>query len=242
VIDDLYASIITAGTHKASSLKVAEASKAIENAQRDINISFVNELALIFDKMGIDTHDVLDAAATKWNFLPYKPGLVGGHCIGVDPYYLVHKAQSLGYDPQVILSGRNINDNMGIFVANKVIKLLIQYNHQVSDARVLILGIAFKENCPDIRNTKVIDIYNELRQYHVNVDIFDPVADPNEVLTEYNIELLSTFNDEVFYNLIIIAVAHQKFLELDFENIKKNNTIIFDTKAFVNRKLVDARL
>lgn len=242
IIDELYSSIISAGTYKASSIKVAEASKAIENAQRDINISFVNELALIFDKMGIDTNDVLTAAATKWNFLPYKPGLVGGHCIGVDPYYLVHKAQALGYDAQVILSGRNVNDNMGIFVANKVIKLLIRYNHKVTNARVLILGIAFKENCPDIRNTKVVDIYRELKGYHINVDIFDPVADAAEVLEEYNIKLLTDFDHEVYYNAVIIAVAHQNFLELDFKKMKSKNTIIFDTKAFVDRELVDARL
>jgi UDP-N-acetyl-D-galactosamine dehydrogenase len=242
IINQLYASIILAGTYKASSIKVAEASKAIENAQRDVNISFVNELALIFDKMGIDTNDVLEAAATKWNFLPYKPGLVGGHCIGVDPYYLVYKAQSLGYDPQVILSGRNVNDNMGIFVANKVIKLLLHHDHKIADAKVLILGIAFKENCPDIRNTKVVDIYHELKEYNISVDIYDPIADVGEVMEEYGIKLLSNFDTKVYYNAVIIAVAHDEFLKLDFKEIKNNNTIIFDTKACIDRNLADARL
>jgi UDP-N-acetyl-D-galactosamine dehydrogenase len=242
VINDLYASIIHAGTYKASSIKVAEAAKAIENAQRDVNISFVNELALIFDRMGIDTTEVLEAAGTKWNFLPYKPGLVGGHCIGVDPYYLAHKAQSLGYQPQVILSGRSVNDNMGIFVANKVIKLLIQRDHKIAGSRVLIMGIAFKENCPDIRNTKVIDIYNELQEFGINVDIFDPVADPNEVQEEYGIKLLKDFNPNVYYNGIIVAVAHDAFIKIDFKKIKDNNTIIFDTVSCLDRTLANARL
>src|SRR5579863_7225406 len=226
VINDLYASIIPAGTYKASSIKVAEASKAIENAQRDVNISFVNELALIFDRIGIDTTEVLKAAATKWNFLPYKPGLVGGHCIGVDPYYLAHKAQSLGYQPQVILSGRSVNDNMGIFVANKVIKLLIQRDHKIAGSKVLIMGIAFKENCPDIRNTKVIDIYNELQEFGVNVDIFDPIADPIEVSEVYGIHILKAFDPEVYYNGIIVAVAHTDFSKIDFKKIRDNSTII----------------
>jgi UDP-N-acetyl-D-galactosamine dehydrogenase len=242
IINDLYASIIPAGTYKASSIKVAEASKAIENAQRDVNISFVNELALIFDKMGIDTTEVLNAAATKWNFLPYKPGLVGGHCIGVDPYYLAHKAQSLGYQPQVILSGRSVNDNMGIFVANKVIKLLIQNDHKIAGSKVLIMGIAFKENCPDIRNTKVIDIYNELQEFGINVDVFDPVADANEVSEEYGIQLLNAFDPEVYYNGVIVAVAHADFLKIDFKKIRDNNTIIFDTVACLDKNLTDARL
>jgi len=190
IIDNLYKSIIVAGTYKSQSIKVAEASKAIENAQRDVNISFVNELALIFDKIGIDTQDVLDAAGTKWNFLKYKPGLVGGHCIGVDPYYLAHKAESLGYYPQVILSGRRVNDNMGIFVANKVVKLLIQKGNLIRGARALILGVTFKENCPDIRNSKVVDIYNELLQFGLNVDVYDPYANLEEVYKEYNIKLV----------------------------------------------------
>ena len=240
-VDFLYRSIIEAGTHKAPSLKVAEASKAIENAQRDVNISFVNELALIFDRMGIDTHDVLDAAGTKWNFLKYKPGLVGGHCIGVDPYYLAHKAESLGYHPQVILSGRRVNDNMGMFVANKVVKLLIQKGHKVDGAKALILGITFKENCPDIRNTKVVDIYHELKQFGLDVEINDPWANAGEVRHEYGINMLSEIG--VGYDAIILAVAHDEYSKLDFKKLTKNsNSVIFDTKSFIKRELVDARL
>lgn len=241
VVDQLYNSIITAGTHKAPSLKVAEASKAIENAQRDMNISFVNELALIFDRMGIDTNDVLDAAATKWNFLKYKPGLVGGHCIGVDPYYLAHKAESLGYHPQVILSGRRVNDNMGIFVANKLVKLLIAKNHVISKSNVLVLGITFKEDCPDIRNSKVIDIVNELKQFNIDVDVFDPHANEHEVMEEYGITLINKINKT--YNGIILAVSHKEFLGLELDQLKSSNSsVIFDTKAFLNRSLIDARL
>jgi UDP-N-acetyl-D-galactosamine dehydrogenase len=241
VVDSLYRSIIDAGTHKAPSLKVAEASKAIENAQRDINISFVNELALIFDRMGIDTNDVLEAAGTKWNFLKYKPGLVGGHCIGVDPYYLAHKSESLGYYPQVILSGRRVNDNMGIFVANKLVKLLISKNHMISKSKVLILGITFKEDCPDIRNSKVIDIYNELIQYGINVDVYDPYADKKEVEEEYKITLIDHIDHN--YDGIILAVSHNRFLKIDFKKIiKGDNSVIFDTKSFLDRNLVDARL
>ena len=209
IIDQLYASIITAGTHKAPSIKVAEASKAIENAQRDVNISFVNELALIFDRMGIDTTDVIDAASTKWNFLKYKPGLVGGHCIGVDPYYLAHKAQSLGYHPQVILSGRRVNDNIGMFVANKVIKLMISKGHKIHGSKALILGITFKEDCPDIRNSRVVDIYSELKQFGVNVDVYDPHADKTQVCIEYGIELIKDI--ETQYDAIILAVSHAEF-------------------------------
>jgi UDP-N-acetyl-D-glucosamine/UDP-N-acetyl-D-galactosamine dehydrogenase len=241
VVDQLYKSIITAGTHKAPSLKVAEASKAIENAQRDVNISFVNELALIFDRMGIDTSDVLEAAGTKWNFLKYKPGLVGGHCIGVDPYYLAHKAESLGYHPQVILSGRRVNDNMGMFVANKLVQLLIAKDHVISKSNVLVLGITFKEDCPDIRNSKVIDIIKELQQFHINVDVFDPHADDHEVSQEYGIKLIDKINKT--YSGIILAVSHKEFLELDLDLIKSSNcSVIFDTKAFLNRSLIDARL
>jgi UDP-N-acetyl-D-glucosamine/UDP-N-acetyl-D-galactosamine dehydrogenase len=241
LVNDLYASIIDAGTHKAPSIKVAEASKAIENAQRDVNISFVNELALIFDRIGIDTTDVLEAAGTKWNFLKYKPGLVGGHCIGVDPYYLAHKAESLGYHPQVILSGRRVNDNMGMFVANKVVKLMISKGFTVKGANVLILGIAFKENCPDVRNTKVVDIYNELVQFNINVDVYDPWADAKEVEHEYNIKLLSELNMKK-YEAVIVAVAHDEFLSMDFASFKENNSVVFDTKACIDRKLVDGRL
>ncbi len=241
IVDDLYSSIITAGTHKAPSIKVAEASKAIENAQRDVNISFVNELSLIFDRIGIDTHDVLEAAGTKWNFLKYKPGLVGGHCIGVDPYYLAHKAEALGYHPQVILSGRRVNDNMGMFVANKVVKLMIGKGHTIKGANALILGITFKENCPDVRNTKVVDIYNELKQFEINVDVYDPWADAAEVKHEYNIDLLPKLNGKK-YDSVIVAVSHDEFLEIDFKQLQANNTVIFDTKAFIDRNLVDGRL
>jgi UDP-N-acetyl-D-galactosamine dehydrogenase len=239
-VDALYASIIEAGTHKAPNIKVAEASKAIENAQRDVNISFVNELALIFDRIGIDTTDVIEAAGTKWNFLKYKPGLVGGHCIGVDPYYLAHKAESLGYHPQVILSGRRVNDNMGMFVANKVVKLLIQKGSVIKGAKALILGITFKENCPDIRNSKVIDIYKELKQFGLVVDVYDPHADFDEVCVEYNIKLVSKL---ARYSAIILAVSHSEFKDIDYNSIKEDNkSIIFDTKAFLKRDLVDARL
>ena len=241
VVDQLYKSIITAGTHKAPSLKVAEASKAIENAQRDVNISFVNELALIFDRMGIDTNDVLEAAGTKWNFLKYKPGLVGGHCIGVDPYYLAHKAESLGYHPQVILAGRRVNDNMGIFVANKLVKLLISKNHVISKSKVLVLGITFKEDCPDIRNSKVIDIVRELQQYNINVDVFDPHADKHEVAEEYGLKLIDSIKDT--YEGIVLAVSHKEFLQMDVDSLKSSNlSVVFDTKAFLNREVVESRL
>lgn len=240
-VDALYSSIITAGTHKAPSIKVAEASKAIENAQRDINISFVNELALIFDRMGIDTMDVIDAAATKWNFLRYKPGLVGGHCIGVDPYYLAYKAEALGYHPHVILSGRRVNDNMGMFVANKVIKLMIQKGHKIEGARALILGITFKENCPDIRNSRVIDIYNELVQFGLKVDVHDPYVDATTVIREYNILLQERLDQR--YDAIILAVAHEEFRKLNYAALKNTEKgVIFDTKAFLERELVDGRL
>lgn len=239
-VDDLYASIITAGTYKAPSIKVAEASKAIENAQRDVNISFVNELALIFDRIGIDTNDVLDAAGTKWNFLKYKPGLVGGHCIGVDPYYLAHKAESLGYHPQVILSGRRVNDNMGMFIAGKVVKMMIQKGTNIKGAKALLLGVTFKENCPDIRNSKVVDIYNELIQFGLEVDVFDPHADANQVKKEYNIELQQSPSK---YDAIILTVAHKEFLEMNINDYKNgSHTIVFDSKAALNRHNVDARL
>jgi UDP-N-acetyl-D-glucosamine/UDP-N-acetyl-D-galactosamine dehydrogenase len=241
IVDELYKSIIIAGTHKAPSLKVAEASKAIENAQRDVNISFVNELALIFERMGIDTTDVIEAAGTKWNFLKYRPGLVGGHCIGVDPYYLAHKAESLGYHPQVILSGRRVNDMMGMFVANKVVKLMIKKEQKVNASKALILGVTFKEDCPDIRNSKVIDIYNELMQYGMKVDVYDPHADHHEVSEEYNITLIGEVGSE--YDAVILAVSHKEFLNIDYKRIIKNsNSVIFDTKSFLDRNLVDARL
>ena len=240
-VDDLYQRIIKAGTFKAASIKVAEASKAIENAQRDVNISFVNELALIFDRIGIDTHDVIEAAATKWNFLKYKPGLVGGHCIGVDPYYLAHKAESLGYHPQVILSGRRVNDNMGVFVANKVIKLMIKKGHRIDGSRALILGMTFKENCPDIRNSRVIDIYKELKQFGLNVEVFDPHADKDEVQQEYKVPLISRISEK--YDAIILAVSHDEFALLDYGGLKNGDkAIIYDTKAFLDREIVDSRL
>jgi len=240
IVDELYKSIIQAGTHLAPSIKVAEASKAIENAQRDVNISFVNELALIFDRIGIDTQDVLDAAGTKWNFLKYKPGLVGGHCIGVDPYYLAHKAESLGYYPQVILSGRRVNDNMGMFVANKVVKLMIQNGITIKGANVLVMGVTFKENCPDIRNSKVVDIVNELDQFDLQVDVFDPHVDENQVMKEYNIKIVRELKK---YDAVILAVSHNEFLTLDFQTLKKSSSsIIYDIKSVLERSQVTARL
>lgn len=241
-VDYLYKKIITAGTHKAPSIKVAEASKAIENAQRDVNISFVNELALIFDRIGIDTNDVLEAAGTKYNFLKYRPGLVGGHCISVDPYYLAHKAEQLGYHPDVILSGRRVNDSIAKFIASKVVKLLIAKCNIIKNSQALILGITFKENCPDVRNTKVIDIYNELIDYGIEVDIYDPWANKLEVKHEYGIDILDRLSEDKKYDSIIIAVSHKEFLTLDFEKIKKEDSVIFDTKACIDRDLVDARL
>jgi len=241
-VDNLYKSIILAGTHKAPSLKVAEASKAIENAQRDVNISFVNELSLIFDRVGIDTNDVIEAAGTKWNFLKYKPGLVGGHCIGVDPYYLAHKAESLGYHPQVILSGRRVNDAMGAFVANKVVKLMIEKDLKIKGSKAIIMGITFKENCPDVRNTRVVDIYNELVQFGLDVDVYDPWADQDEVAHEYGIKILDEIPAQTSYDAVVVAVAHDAFLEMDYSTIKRINGVIFDTKACLNRDLIDGRL
>ena len=242
IVDRIYASIITAGTHKAPNIKVAEASKIIENAQRDVNISFVNELALIFDKMGIDTNDVLEAAGTKWNFLKYKPGLVGGHCISVDPYYLANKAESLGYVPKIILSGRHVNNSIAPFIANKLLKLMIQKGITIKGANILILGFTFKENCPDIRNTKVIDIYNELVEFGTNVDIFDPWASSEEVCNEFNINILSDFDNSKNYQAILLTVAHNQFKSLEYERYYKNGVVIFDVKAFIDRQWVNCRL
>lgn len=237
-VDALYKSIITAGTFKAASIKVAEAAKVIENAQRDVNISFVNELAVMFDKMGIDTQDVLDAAGTKWNFLPFRPGLVGGHCIGVDPYYLTYKAESLGYYPQVILSGRRINENMGIFVAGKVVKLMIKKGHKIEGSNVLVLGITFKENCPDIRNSKVIDVIRELQEFGCNVDVSDYWADSEEVKHEYGIECITHTNLPIdSYDAIVLAVAHDEYKQLKFVN---ENQIIYDIKGVLEK--ADGRL
>jgi len=240
IVDDLYASIITAGTHKASSIKIAEASKSIENAQRDINISFVNELALIFDKMGIDTQEVLDAAATKWNFLPFKPGLVGGHCIGVDPYYLAYKAKQLGHNPQVILSGREVNDQMSSFVAHKLKRLLQSNGVDKKEASILLLGATFKENCPDIRNSKVFDIYHQLTEMGYQVQLFDPFANAEEVLSKHNIQL-TTFLQK--YDGIVLTVAHDFFKSLDYKQLKADAaSVLFDTKSFLDKKIVTARL
>jgi len=239
-VDNLYASIITAGTHKASSIKVAEASKSIENAQRDINISFVNELALIFDTMDIDTNEVLAAAATKWNFLPFKPGLVGGHCIGVDPYYLAHKASSLGYHPQVILSGRHVNDQMSSFVTEKVIKLLIKNSFKVQGAKVLLLGVTFKENCPDIRNSQAFEIFTALKNNGVAVVAFDPFANAKEVFDNHQINLVTSLET---YDAIVLTVAHDFFKSLNYKSLKSSpNSVIYDTKAILDKSIVTARL
>ena len=239
-VDAVYASIITAGTFKVSSIRVAEAAKSIENAQRDINISFVNELALIFDRMNIDTHEVLEAAATKWNFLPFKPGLVGGHCIGVDPYYLASKATSLGYHPQVILSGRNVNDQMSSFVTEKLIQLLNTSGLAVKGAKALVLGVSFKENCPDIRNSKAFEIYSQLSAAGMQVDAFDPYANEVEVKEKHNIQLVNALGK---YDAIVLVVAHAFFKSLDYASLKASGkTIIYDTKAFLDRSIVTARL
>lgn len=239
-IDQLYKTIISAGTFKASSIKVAEAAKSIENAQRDINISFVNELALIFDKMNIDTNEVLEAASTKWNFLPFKPGLVGGHCIGVDPYYLAHKASSLGHTPQVILSGRNVNDQMGVFVADKLMRLMEAASIELPTAKVLLMGVTFKENCPDIRNSKAFDIYNHLIAKGIHVEIFDPFANAEEVKARHQIILTTQLG---VYDGIVVAVAHDFFKALDFETLKRNKkAVLFDTKGFLDKTIVTARL
>ena len=240
LVNKLYKSIIDAGTHMAPSIKVAEASKSIENAQRDLNISFMNELAIIFDKMEIDTNDVLEAAGTKWNFLNFKPGIVGGHCIGVDPYYLMYKSKKLGYDPKVILSGREVNDNMGNFIGQKVISLMSQNNIEIKGSKVLILGITFKENCPDIRNSKVIDISKFLKDKGANVSIHDPYANNDEVHTEFNVKLITKFE---LYDAIVLAVSHNEYKSLDISSLKKQKeSVVFDVKGFLDRKIVDERL
>jgi UDP-N-acetyl-D-glucosamine/UDP-N-acetyl-D-galactosamine dehydrogenase len=243
-LNKLYQSIIVVGTHLAPSIKVAEAAKVIENAQRDINIAFVNELSKLFDLMEIDTLDVLEAAGTKWNFLPFRPGLVGGHCIGVDPYYLTHKAVKLGYNPEIILAGRRINDQMGAFVANQLVKLMIKKEHKINNANILVLGITFKENCPDIRNSKVIDILNELKSFGCKIDVFDPWADKEEVKHEYGIDLLCSI-DEIkkrTYHGVVLAVAHNQFMELDFHSLRTNGAVVYDVKGILNRKFIDDRL
>ncbi|MFC5190252.1 nucleotide sugar dehydrogenase [Algoriphagus aquatilis] len=241
-VDQLYKTVITAGTHKASSIKVAEAAKVIENSQRDINIAFVNELSKIFNLLGIDTHEVLEAAGTKWNFLKFKPGLVGGHCIGVDPFYLAQKAQEVGYHPEIILAGRRLNDSMGKYVATEVIKLMMRKDLKVIDSKVLILGFTFKEDCPDVRNTRVIDIYNELKSFDMDVDVYDPWANPEEVQKEYGIFITSA--DQVpklsDYSAIVLAVSHNQFRTLPLR--KNRNQVIFDVKGFLPKSEVDARL
>ncbi|MDG1716712.1 MAG: nucleotide sugar dehydrogenase [Saprospiraceae bacterium] len=241
VIDQIYKSVITAGTFKASSIKVAEAAKVIENSQRDINIAFVNELSKIFNLLEIDTHEVLEAAGTKWNFLPFRPGLVGGHCIGVDPYYLAQKAQEVGYHPEIILAGRRLNDTMGKYVASEVVKLMVKKDIKVKNSNVLMLGITFKENCPDIRNTKAIDVYNELLTYNTNVDVFDPWASKNEVRHEYGIDVLNKLSDRK-YDAIILTVAHREFMNLELDVLQKSEFVLYDVKGFFDKKIVDARL
>lgn len=240
-IDEVYSSVIAAGTHLAPAIKVAEAAKVIENSQRDINIAFVNELSKIFTCMGIDTQDVLDAAATKWNFLPFKPGLVGGHCIGVDPYYLAQCAQRYGYNPEIILAGRRMNDGMGEYVANQIIKLMLKKGIQVLNSNILILGFTFKENCPDVRNTKVIDIYNALKEYNLNITVYDPWANPEIVKKEYNITVVNQLPDFQF-DSIVLAVAHQSFEEIEINNLQRKNSVLFDVKGMLNKALVDGKL
>jgi UDP-N-acetyl-D-glucosamine/UDP-N-acetyl-D-galactosamine dehydrogenase len=238
-VDALYSSVITAGTHLAPTIRVAEAAKVIENSQRDINIAFVNELAKIFNLMEIDTNDVLKAAGTKWNFLPFKPGLVGGHCIGVDPYYLAQKAQELGYHPEIILAGRRMNDSMGQYVAAEVVKLMLKNDIKVKDSNILVMGITFKENCPDVRNTKVVDVVKNLKGYGVNITIFDPLANPNEVMHEYGLKTTKTLPTEKFES-IVLAVAHKEFLTLDLQKLKAEESVVYDVKGIleqVNGKL-----
>lgn len=242
LVDALYNSILLNGTHKAPNMKVAEAAKAVENSQRDVNISFMNELALICDRVGIDTNDVIEAAGTKWNFLKYRPGLVGGHCISVDPYYLAHKAKSLGYEPHVILSGRAVNNSISKFIADKTLKLMIQKDHKIKDSNVLILGVTFKENCPDCRNTKVVDIANELEDFGCKVDIYDPWASAAVVKHEYGKELLGSIDPSKRYEAIIACVSHDEFKTFDFKKYRDQGAVIFDVKNFVDRSLVDGRL
>lgn len=241
IINEVYGSVITAGTHLAPSIKVAEAAKVIENSQRDINIAFVNELSKIFNLMGIDTEDVLEAASTKWNFLPFKPGLVGGHCIGVDPYYLAQCAQRYGYNPEIILSGRRMNDSMGGYVANETIKLMLKKGMQVFDSQILILGFTFKENCPDVRNTKVIDIYKALKEYNVNITVFDPWANPEIAKQEYGIDITNELPQNK-YDAAILAVAHKKFENFNVQSLLKDKHVIFDVKAFLDKSIIDGRL
>ena len=241
-VDELYRTIITAGTHKAASIKVAEAAKVIENAQRDINIAFVNELAKIFNRLNIDTHQVLEASATKWNFLPFKPGLVGGHCIGVDPYYLAQKAQEVGYHPEIILAGRRLNDGMGAYVANEIVKLMIRKDIPVKGANMLLLGITFKENCPDVRNTRIVDIIRELASYEIDLTIYDPWADEDDVKRQYGITIITRLPEDRIFDSMVLAVAHKDFLDTDWRKKVKTGGIIYDVKGCLNLSMVDARL
>lgn len=241
IVNDVYSSVITAGTHLAPSIKVAEAAKVIENSQRDINIAFVNELSKIFTCMGIDTQDVLEAAGTKWNFLPFKPGLVGGHCIGVDPYYLAQCAQRYGYNPEIILAGRRMNDGMGEYVANQVVKLMLKKGIQVLNSNILLLGFTFKENCPDVRNTKIIDIYNALKEYNLNITIYDPWANPEIVKHEYGIEVINTLPQNE-YDALILAVAHQDFERMDISKYLKASSVVYDVKGILPHTNIDGRL
>lgn len=240
-VDEIYSSVIVAGTYLAPSIKVAEAAKVIENSQRDINIAFVNELSKIFNALGIDTQEVLKAAATKWNFLPFQPGLVGGHCIGVDPYYLAQKAQAHGYTPEIILAGRKMNDGMGEYVASQVVKLMIQKDIEIKNANVLILGFTFKENCPDVRNTKVADMVKSFKEYGTKITIFDPQADKNEVKHEYDLEIVNEMPIKNF-DAVVLAVAHKEFKTIDFNQISSSKTVIFDIKGFLDKSLVTSRL
>lgn len=235
-VDALYASVISAGTHLAPSIKVAEAAKVIENSQRDINIAFVNELAKIFNLMDIDTHDVLEAAGTKWNFLPFKPGLVGGHCIGVDPYYLAQKAQEYGYHPEIILAGRRMNDGMGKYVASEIVKLMVQNDVKVKHSNILVLGITFKENCPDVRNTKAVDVIHNLQSYGTNVEIYDPWASQEEVLHEYNLKTLEEFPSQKF-DAVVLAVSHKEFLSIDFKTLLAPNGVLYDVKGVLDKDI-----
>ena len=243
-VDEVYASIITAGTHKASSIKVAEAAKVIENTQRDVNIALINELAMIFERVGIDTEEVLEAAGTKWNFLPFRPGLVGGHCIGIDPYYLTYKAQQLGYNPQMILAGRRINDNMSIYVASRIIKLMLNKGLHPKGSKVLVMGLTFKENCPDVRNTKVVDIIAELESYGANIDVHDPWVDADECKREYGMGLVND-PEPGMYDVVILAVAHEQFRAMGEAGIKKfgkDGSVLFDIKYLLPKEAVDGRL
>lgn len=242
LVNDVYGSVITAGTHLAPSIKVAEAAKVIENSQRDINIAFVNELSKIFTRMGIDTQDVLEAASTKWNFLPFKPGLVGGHCIGVDPYYLAQCAQRHGYNPEIILAGRRMNDGMGEYVATQTIKLMLKKGIQVLGSHILVLGFTFKENCPDVRNTKVVDIVKALKAYNLDITIFDPWANPAIAKREYGLDVVNKLSEDEKFDAVIAAVAHREFKDLDITSVLKPNHVVFDVKATRNRAEVDARL